>query len=118
MRHGRFGFCSAAIPFLTPFTFGQHKYFSNWFARVEKTERRAAALGNAPGHDNSPPGGGIPLRSTLADESQKSCHRHLRWRKGLELIPLEKVEVILMCLPISRTTILKCPTDLAMLHFS
>jgi hypothetical protein len=36
----------------------------------------------------------------------------------LELIPLEKVEVILMCLPISRTTILKCPTDLAMLHFS
>jgi hypothetical protein len=38
--------------------------------------------------------------------------------KGLELIPLEKVEVILMCLPISRTTILKCPTDLAMLQFS
>ena len=109
MRHGRFGFCTLRFCFSPSLTLGQHEYFSNWFARVDKTERRAAALGNAPGHDNSPPGGGIPLRSTLADESQRSCHRHLRWRKGLELIPLEKVEVILMCLPISRTTILEVP---------
>ena len=38
MRHGRFGFCRAAIPSLTPLTFGQLKYFSNWFARVDKTK--------------------------------------------------------------------------------
>ena len=38
MRHGRFGFCSAAILFLTHIDIWQHEYFSNWFARVDKTK--------------------------------------------------------------------------------
>src|ERR1700721_3931149 len=64
-------------------TFGQHAYFSNWFACVDKTKDELPHRVAPPSHDNSPPGGGMPLRSTLADEFKRSCHRHLRWRKGV-----------------------------------